>query len=188
MNTNMPAPAPPAQEAARNTWGRDTLAKNTVQALLLALRAIVGLGARSSAVVDKDVTLPQFRALVVLAVRGSRRGTEIVDELQDNLSTGSRMLARLARKALVQRTRSGSDKRTMQARANIVDRRIVERVMTRRRADLQRIVEAASDLWRPEIVIALIGFAKAVGECEHQQWWRGWSEDHAGAAAVGRQQ
>ena len=39
-------------------------------ALLTASRALVAVAARSLAAVDDDVTLPQYRALVVLAVAG----------------------------------------------------------------------------------------------------------------------
>ena len=43
-------------------------------AVLTASRALVGVAARSLAVVDADVTLPQYRALVVLAARGIEAG------------------------------------------------------------------------------------------------------------------
>jgi hypothetical protein len=38
-------------------------------AVLTASRALVGVAARSLAIVDAEVTLPQYRALVVLAPR-----------------------------------------------------------------------------------------------------------------------
>jgi DNA-binding MarR family transcriptional regulator len=167
VNNHMPAPVVPAQQ-------------DTVHALVLASRAFVGLAARSVAAVDDDVTLPQFRALVVLVVRGPQRSSDIADELQVNPSTVTRMLDRLTLKGLVRRTRSASDRRSVQVRATPAGRRIVEQVMIRRRTDLQRIVEATSGLWRPEAVAALTAFAEAVGEAGDQEWWLGWSEQDAG--------
>ncbi|HEX5200158.1 MAG TPA: MarR family transcriptional regulator, partial [Actinoplanes sp.] len=112
--------------------------QDPVQALVLASRAFVGLAARSLAAVDDDVTLPQFRALVVLVVRGPRRSTDIADDLQVNPSTATRMLDRLTRKGLVRRTRSAGDRRTVQVRATPAGHQIVRQVMNRRQADLQR--------------------------------------------------
>jgi len=155
---------------------------------MLASRAFVGLAARSLAAVDDDVTLPQFRALVVLAVRGPRRSTDIADELQVNPSTVTRMLDRLSGKGLVRRTRSTSDRRAVQVRATPAGQRTVEQVMDRRRAELQRIVEATSSLWQPEVIAALTAFADAVGESEDQDWWLGFSEHQPDDPIEGEQQ
>ncbi|GGN85265.1 hypothetical protein GCM10010112_65530 [Actinoplanes lobatus] len=81
-----------------------------VQALAAASRAFVGITARSLAAVEGDITLPQFRALAVLAVRGSQRGSDIAEELRVNPSTATRMLDRLARKGLIRRSRSATDR------------------------------------------------------------------------------
>jgi DNA-binding MarR family transcriptional regulator len=168
VNSSKPSPAEPACPAP----------PDPVQALMLASRAFVGLAARSLAAVDDDVNLPQFRALVVLTVRGPRRSTDIADELQVNPSTVTRMLDRLTRKGLVRRTRSVSDRRAVQVRATPAGRRTVEEVMDRRRADLQRIVEATSALWQPEVITALTAFADAVRESDDQEWWLGFSDHH----------
>jgi DNA-binding MarR family transcriptional regulator len=165
-----------------------TAPPDPVQALMLASRAFVGLTARSLAAVDDDVTLPQFRALVVLAVRGARRSTDIADELQVIPSTATRMLDRLTRKGLVRRTRSTSDRRAVQVRVTAAGRQIVDQVMDRRRADLHGIVEATSSLWRPEVITALTAFAEAVGETDDQEWWLGWSEHEPAELPKGQQQ
>jgi DNA-binding MarR family transcriptional regulator len=161
------------------TATKDVLHPDPVQALLVASRAFVGLAARSLAAVHDEVTLPQFRALVVLVVRGPRRGTDIADELQVNRSTTTRMLDRLTRKGLVRRSRSADDRRAVLVRATPDGRRVVERVMSRRRDDLQRVVRVTEGLWRPEVVTALTAFADAVGETSDREWWLGWSEHDA---------
>ena len=52
-----------------------------VDAVLLASRVLVSVSARSLAGVDHDVTLPQYRALVVLASRGVQRPGDLADAL-----------------------------------------------------------------------------------------------------------
>jgi DNA-binding MarR family transcriptional regulator len=142
---------------------------------MLASRAFVGLTVRSLAAVEADVTLPQFRTLVVLAVRGPRRSADIAEELQVNPSTGTRMCDRLVRKGLVRRVRGADDRRVVQLRLTAAGRDLVERAMTRRRAELERIVAATADLWRPEVTGALTAFAEAAGEMPEQEWWLGWT-------------
>ncbi|MCU7730275.1 MarR family transcriptional regulator [Actinoplanes sp. KI2] len=168
MSITEPVPVEPAQP-------------DTVKALVLASRAFVGVAARSFAVVDPDVTLPQFRVLVVLVARGPQRSSDIADELQVNPSTATRMLDRLIRKGLVRRSRSASDRRAVQVRATAEGRQIVEQTMAHRRAELQRIVENTCGLWQPAVVTALTTFAEAAGENDDQQWWLGWNEQYSDA-------
>lgn len=146
-----------------------------VRALMLASRAFVGLTARSLAAVEVDVTLPQFRTLVVLAVRGPQRGIDIAEELQVNPSTGTRMLDRLVRKGLVRRTRSSTDRRVVRLHLSPSGRQVVEQVMNRRREELQRLVTATAHLWQPPVTEALTTFARAAGEVPEDEWWLGWS-------------
>ncbi|MFG2037868.1 MarR family winged helix-turn-helix transcriptional regulator [Dactylosporangium sp. NPDC048998] len=155
-----------------------------VQALMRASRAFVGLTARALAAVEGEVTLPQFRTLVVLAMRGPQRSVDIADELQVNPSTGTRMLDRLVRKGLVRRTRSPEDRRVVRIRLTQAGRNIVEQVMARRRAELERIVAATADLWRTAVTEALTAFAEAAGELDEHDWWLGWTT-HGDAGEVG---
>ena len=148
---------------------------------MLASRAFVGLTARSLAAVEGEVTLPQFRALVVLAVRGAQRSIDIADELQVNPSTGTRMLDRLIRKGLVRRLRSTTDRRVVRVRLTPAGHDIVDQVLTRRRTDLERLVAATEQLWQPAVTAALTAFAEAAGEVGEQDWWLGWAAHRADA-------
>jgi len=147
---------------------------------MAASRAFVGLTARSLAAVDGDVTLPQFRALVVLAVRGPQRSVDIAEELRVNPSTGTRMCDRLARKGLIKRVRSTSDRRVVRLRLTSKGHDIVEQVVTRRRTELEQLVAATADLWQPAVIEALSAFAAAAGEVPEQDWWLGWAEHESG--------
>jgi DNA-binding MarR family transcriptional regulator len=157
-----------------------SLNTTAVQALMAASRAFVGLTARSLAGVDGDVTLPQFRALVVLAVRGPQRSVDIAEELRVNPSTGTRMCDRLVRKGLIKRVRSTSDRRVVRLRLTSKGHDIVEQVVTRRKAELEQLVAATADLWQPAVIEALSAFAAAAGEVPEQDWWLGWAEHESG--------
>jgi DNA-binding MarR family transcriptional regulator len=146
-----------------------------VQALMLASRAFAGITARSLAAVEGDVTLPQFRTLVVLAARGPQRSIDIAEELGVNPSTGTRMLDRLIRKGLVRRTRSASDRRVVRLRLTPAGRDLVEKILEERRAALERLVARTPGLWQPVVVDALTAFAEAAGE-HAGEWWLGWQD------------
>jgi DNA-binding MarR family transcriptional regulator len=147
-----------------------------VEALMVASRAFVGLAARSLADLDADVTLPQFRMLVVLASRGPQRSVDISNELGVAASTGQRMCDRLVRKGLVQRSRSASDRRAVKLWLSVAGRDLVEQILDRRRAELSRIVASTPTLWEPQVTEALAAFAAATGEVPEQEWWLGFAD------------
>jgi DNA-binding MarR family transcriptional regulator len=167
----------PAQPTATDGSASDGAVSEAaaVAALMAASRAFVGLAARSLADLDAEVTLPQFRALVVLATRGPQRVADISAELGVAPSTGTRMCDRLTRKGLVGRSRSASDRRVIRLRLTAAGRELVEAVIRRRREELSRIVAATSAYWRPGVTEALTAFAAAVGELPEQEWWLGWT-------------
>lgn len=151
-----------------------------VEALLAASRALVAIAARSVADQDAEVTLPQFRALVVLASRGPQRVVDVSGELGVDPSTGTRLCDRLVRKGLVRRQRSTSDRRVVRVTLTSAGRSLVDRVTVRRRDELTRIVEAMPGEWPAGVVQALHAFSAATGEVPESQWWMGWHVTDAG--------
>jgi DNA-binding MarR family transcriptional regulator len=136
----------------------------TVEALMTASRALVGITVRSLAALSSDVTLPQFRALVVLATRGPQRPADISAELAVAPSTGTRMCERLVRKGFARRTRSVSDRREVRIRLTPEGQELVELALRKRHDELAAIVAATSGHWSPAVVEALEAFADAAGE------------------------
>lgn len=150
--------------------------QHTVEALMMASRAFVGITARALAGLDADVTLPQFRALMVLAMRGPQRPADISAELKVAPSTGTRMCERLVRKGLVRRSRTPTDRRVVRLRLTEAGRDLVEGLVERRRTELSAIVTATAEHWPPAVTAALQAFAYAAGEVPEQDWWRGWAD------------
>ncbi|GAA5190582.1 hypothetical protein GCM10023322_46070 [Rugosimonospora acidiphila] len=152
-----------------------TSREDLVDALLSASRAVMAMAARSLAGLDAEVTLPQYRALVVLASRGPQRMVDISNELGVNPSTGTRMCDRLARKKLIRRYRSSADRREVRLTLTPAGRQLVEQVIGRRREELTRLVEAMPRTWHRPVIGALRSVADAVGEVPEHEWWLGWS-------------
>jgi DNA-binding MarR family transcriptional regulator len=146
-----------------------------VDALLSASRAMVAIAGRSLAGLDADVTLPQYRALVVLASRGPQRPVDISTELGVNPSTGTRMCDRLARKQLIRRYRSTANRREVRLSLTPAGRQLVEEVTLRRREELSRFVDAMPQSWHQPVTQALRSLSAAVGEVPESEWWLGWA-------------
>jgi DNA-binding MarR family transcriptional regulator len=148
-----------------------------VDALLFTSRAMVALAARSLAGLDAEVTLPQYRALVVLASRGPQRVVDIAAELGVNPSTGTRMCDRLVAKKLIRRQRSSADRREVRVTLTAPGRQLVDEVTRRRRAELERIVDALPAASHGAVAEALRSLASTTGEIADEDWWMGWAND-----------
>jgi len=144
-----------------------------VEALLVASRALVGVAARSIAGID--VTLPQYRALVVV---GSRPGVSVGDlaaALDIHPTTATRMCDRLVAKRLLRRGQAPGDRRAVELHVSAAGRRLLQRVVERRRRDLRAIVARMGPEEANEGLRALASFAEAAGEVPLDLDPLGWS-------------
>lgn len=135
-----------------------------VEAVLTASRALVAVAARSIAAAGGEVTLPQYRALVLIAARGPQRLATLAEALGVNQSTASRMCDRLVAKRLVRRSRSASDRRTVRIALTPEGRALVDGVTRHRRGDLARILAQLTQDQRDAMVAALNTFSLAADE------------------------
>ena len=99
-----------------------------VDTVLAASRALVAVAARSLAAAGDEVTLPQYRALVVLAARGPQGTAELAAALAVNPSTATRMCDRLVRKGLIRRHRQPGDRRAIRIALTAPGRDLVAEV------------------------------------------------------------
>ncbi len=152
------------------------LDNDLVDAFIAASRALVAVAARSLADIGEEVTLPQYRALVVLHSKGSQRAADLAVELGVNRSTASRMIERLVRKGLVHRARTAADRRTLRVAITGAGRRVVAEVTERRRVEVARILAQMPTGGRKPLADALRAFATAAGEVPEQDWALGWDE------------
>jgi DNA-binding MarR family transcriptional regulator len=147
-----------------------------VDAFVAASRALVAVAARSLADLGEDVTLAQYRSLIVLRTRGPQRPAELAERLQVTPSTASRMVERLVRKRLVRRVRSAQDRRTVTVHLTEAGHRLVDEVIGRRRAEIERILGQMPVRGRHTVAAALRSFAQAAGEAPEQDWALGWGQ------------
>ena len=163
--TSHDEPSPPAPAAA------DEL----VDTVLAASRALVAVAARSLAAAGDEVTLPQYRALVVLAARGPQGTAELAAALAVNPSTATRMCDRLVRKGLVRRHRPAGDRRSVRITLTAQGRGLVAEVTRRRRAELARLLGALPPDQHEPVIAAFRAFAAAAGELPQPGAALGWA-------------
>lgn len=145
-----------------------------VDAVLHASRALVAVAARSLASVADEVTLPQYRALVVLAGQGTQSLAELATSLAVNPSTATRMSNRLVAKGLVRRRTATRDRRQVRLALTEGGRAVVAEVTELRRREIARILEAVPAGRRGQLVESLTAFAEAAGEAADRDWAAGW--------------
>ena len=156
------------------TAGLDSELRHVVDAVVSASRALVGVAARSLAGLEEEVTLAQYRMLVMLCARGPQRLGDLADELGVNPSTATRMCDRLVAKRLARRQRQTTDRRSVRVTVTAAGRHLVDEVTDRRRREIARVVEAMPPKGRASLVEALRAFSDAAGEVPEQRWSAGW--------------
>jgi len=143
-------------------------------AVLYASRALVAIAARSLSAAPSDVTLAQYRALVVLASRGPQRTSDLAVELEVAPSSITRLCDRLVRKRLVTRRIDPEDRR--QVTINITGKGLdlIAAVTSVRRREIARVVKGIPPRRRAALIASLNELAVAAGEVPEQSWSLGW--------------
>ena len=142
-------------------------------AVLRASRALVGVAARSLSDVEDEVTLPQYRALVVLA-NSERCLGELAEALDVHPSSATRLCTRLESKRLITRRPAKESRRELVVNLTPQGRRIVDAVTRRRRREIIRIIARIPEREQRVLVHALGVFAEAAGEMPEPSWSFGW--------------
>ncbi len=173
-----PHAAPPQHAAAA---ARSVLAASVpdstagvVEAVMGASRVLVAVAARSLADSAEEVTLPQYRALVVIAGKGPQGVAALADALGVTPPTATRMCDRLVRKGLVRRRSSVRDRRQVRIALTPEGNRLVTEVAERRRAEIAGILRKLSPGEQAAIVESFAKLAGAAGEVPDSDWVVDW--------------
>ena len=118
-----------------------------VDAVLSASRVLVAIAACSLADVGEEVTLTQYRSLVVLASRGPQGVAALAEAVSVAPPTASRMCDRLVKKGLVTRRTDRRDRRQVRIALSPGGRRLVDAVTARRRTEIEELVAT----FRPDL-------------------------------------
>ena len=147
---------------------------SVVDAVLSASRVLVAVAARSLADVAEEVTLTQYRTLVVLASRGPQNLAGLAEAVGVTPATATRMCDRLVRKGLIRRRTERDDRRQLRVALTVKGRSLVDAVTGRRRQEIARIMNEIPVEQQAVVVQALGRLASAAGEVPEQDWTTGW--------------
>src|ERR1700691_4356225 len=111
-----------------------------LDAVVTASRVLVAIAARSLADVGEEVTLTQYRSLVVLASRGPQGVAALADAVAVTPPTASRLVERWARKDLARRRTDRHDRRQVPLGLTEAGRRLVDLVTERRRVEITELL------------------------------------------------
>jgi DNA-binding MarR family transcriptional regulator len=145
-----------------------------IDAVLTASRVLVAVAARSLADAAEEVTLTQYRTLVVLASRGPQNLAGLAEAVGVTPATATRMCDRLVRKDLIRRRTERDDRRQLRVVLTENGRALVDAVTDRRRREIERIVSEIPPEEQVVLVQALGRLATAAGEVPEQDWSSGW--------------
>lgn len=145
-----------------------------MDAVLAGSRTLVAIAARSLAAAGDDVTLPQYRTLVILAYNGPQRTIDLAEQLGVNSSTATRMIDRLVRRGLVRREPHPDDRRSTRVEITEEGRDVVVAVTQRRRSEFATLLRKMTEEMQACLVDGLEALTTAAGEAPEQHWSLGW--------------
>jgi DNA-binding MarR family transcriptional regulator len=157
-------------ESSDGPDGRD----DVVDAVLTASRVLVAIAARSLADAGEEVTLTQYRALVVLASRGPQSVAALAEAVAVTPPTASRLCDRLVRKGLVRRRTDRHDRRQVRIGLTAAGRRLIDTVTARRREEIATLLGGFGVEEQQAVAAALHRLAASAGEVPEQEWSSGW--------------
>jgi DNA-binding MarR family transcriptional regulator len=147
---------------------------SVIDAVLSASRVLVGVAARSLSDIAEEVTLTQYRTLVVLASRGPQNLVGLAEVVGVTPATATRMCDRLVKKKLVVRQSKQDDRRQVRLALTKKGLKLVSAVTARRRREIEAILSTIAPKEQTVLVQALSQFAAAAGEVPEQDWSTGW--------------
>jgi DNA-binding MarR family transcriptional regulator len=154
---------------------RDDSISQASGALLVASRALVGVAARSLAEIERVVTLPQYRALVLLASRGDQNVSTLAESLGIEPSTATRLCDRLEGKRLIERSTSTESRREVSLSLTAGGDKLLKAVARSQLREIDAIVGRLDPRSRRALTSALEAFAEVAGEMRDDAWKLGWT-------------
>ena len=133
-------------------------------AMLAASRVLVAMSASSIEASPVEVTLNQYRALVVLAGRSPIHMADLGRELSISPSSTTRLVDRLERKGLVSRSANEASRRSVDLRLEPAGEDLVASVMAERRRRFAEVLAGLPERRRNAMARAFGDLAALMGE------------------------
>jgi DNA-binding MarR family transcriptional regulator len=135
-----------------------------LDAVMRASRVIAGIVAESVAQAGDVITIPQLRALVLVATRSDVNASAVAAALDVHPSNATRLLDRLVQAGLLDRREAATDRRNVELNLTQEGVQLVDSVMEHRRQAFERILTRMRPAARRRLGTALQAFADAAGE------------------------
>ena len=148
---------------------------DATEVVLLTSRALVGVAARSLAATEDQITLVQYRALVILATLGGQNMGRLAEALGVHPSTATRLCDRLVVKGFIDRTTSSTSRREVTLELSESGRALVRAETARRRRAIRSIVARLDEATQLELIDAFGALADAAEQVQDQAWRLGWT-------------
>lgn len=146
-----------------------------LDSLMPLSRVLVAIAVRTVGHSGVDLTMPQYRILVVLATRGPQRTVDLAVEQAVRPSTITRACDRLIRRGLVRRYHRPPDRRIAWLALTEAGRDLVGDVMRRRRAEFEKLVATVDAADVTLVTQVLDSLVRAAGEPTDAQFWQRWA-------------
>src|SRR5664279_5888115 len=128
---------------------------SVVDAVLSASRVLVAVAARSLSDIAEEVTLTQYRTLVVLASRGAQNLVGLAEAVAVTPATATRMCDRLVKKKLIVRQSEQDDRRQVRLALTKKGLKLVSAVTNCRRREIEVILSTIAPEEQTVLVQAL---------------------------------
>lgn len=126
-----------------------------VDAVLAASRVFVAVASEALAGSSPEVTIPQFRALVLLEAHKSMTVAELADQLGVVPSTATRMCDRLVTKRLVTRATDRTNRRQVTLSLRPEGRALIAESTRRRKERIEKLLASIPQQDQTDLVKAL---------------------------------
>ncbi|WP_062381313.1 MarR family transcriptional regulator [Demequina pelophila] len=131
---------------------------------IVASRALLGIVARSMSPALEEVTVPQFRVLVVLSNKGGMRMGDLAEQIGVHPSTLTRTVERLEQNGFILRSPVPGNRREIRVSLEERGAALVETVTQARRATILSIIETLPAEEQETVKQGMTLFARAAGE------------------------
>ncbi|WP_169747672.1 MarR family winged helix-turn-helix transcriptional regulator [Demequina iriomotensis] len=139
-------------------------ASPATESTLASSRALLGIVARSLVPALAEVTVPQFRVLVVLSQGGTSRMGDLAERIGVHPSTLTRTVERLEHGGWIARAAVPENRREVRVGLTPAGSRLVATVTERRRAMIAEVIDAMAPADREALRVGMEAFARVAGE------------------------
>ncbi len=160
--------------STRHIDGSKTVPEDLIDALLRASRVLVAIAAKSLAETSNEVTLAQYRSMVVLSECGSATVVKLSDAVGVTPPTATRMCDRLLKKGLISREVSKDDRREMNLQLTERGRELIDKVARERHTAINELLAKLPEADYRQLAEVFSRFADSMGNAPEQDWTTGW--------------